>query len=47
MDLIYGVTIVGALIICWNAFRVYKLEKALKEIQSIQRGEDVEDGQSY
>jgi len=43
MDLIYIITIIGALIICWNATRIYKLEKAVKEIQSIQRGEDVED----
>jgi len=43
MDLIYWITIIGALVICWNSSRIYKLEKTAKEIQAIQRGEDVED----
>lgn len=43
MDLIYWITIIGALIICWNAYRIRKAEKAIKEIQSVQNGEDVDE----
>ena len=45
MDLIYGITIIGALIICWNSFRINSNSKKIKEIQSIQRGDDV--GEQY
>ena len=47
MDLIYWVTIIGALIICWNAMRITTLKKTIKEIQAIQRGEDVEGEEQY
>ena len=45
MSLIYWVAIVGALIIGWNALRINTLNNKIKEIQSIQRGEDV--GEKY